>query len=380
MSPLLRPLGPSGDPHYGYFKIAPARSVSVQGQLAANDLSANLWVQPTAHYRYWDGSAFSTVDRQALGSPLHLGGTETGEPTTLGAVVLQSTEAPFTIGGGPSIGSNVITVGTPPILSDGDVATYYQFDDADPDGTVSVMLPQLVLPPGAEVSSVGYFVRASSVDSGGLLGFSINGDVNPFGPFNIEPNAPSDADFVMTGGDTPTDYSGDISQANYDDFPGDGGLNGLVDQLLRNDGTYLTFSGLAGVDSVFKIHEASLTFYYFNPPSSTVSQPVEGWQEYVRYSKDVPVNATHWSLDLVLTRYHPSVSSEPPLDGTVLYVDCTYIPDNGMNLEGQPYLDGDQPGAIWEGTPHDATSTYSETPVDTPVFVISDNAVIFPDP
>lgn len=84
---------------------------------------------------------------------------------------------------------------------------------------------------------------------------------------------------------------------------------------------------------------------------------------------DAPPGATHWALDFAVAG---DFSGGAPLIGTVLYLDCVYVVENGMDLAGEPYLDGDQRDTargdgVWEGTPHDATSIWgvAEPPDDT---------------
>lgn len=67
--------------------------------------------------------------------------------------------------------------------------------------------------------------------------------------------------------------------------------------------------------------------------------------------------------------------------GATLYVDCVYVPENGLSVKDQPYLDGDQSYGIWEGTPRQATSVMVGTagpPPDAfdPTVVLPDTLII----
>lgn len=68
--------------------------------------------------------------------------------------------------------------------------------------------------------------------------------------------------------------------------------------------------------------------------------------------------ATHWLL--VVRMYADAALSTPLPQNTEVYFDSLYVPDNGLDLVSnqQPYLDGDQPNAIWEGDPENSTSRY----------------------
>jgi len=82
-----------------------------------------------------------------------------------------------------------------------------------------------------------------------------------------------------------------------------------------------------------------------------------------------PDGATHWALDFAV---EANLDGDPPDIGTVLYLDCVYVVEDGRDLALEPYLDGDQRDTwrgdgIWEGTPHDATSIWGVvTPEDPP--------------
>lgn len=71
--------------------------------------------------------------------------------------------------------------------------------------------------------------------------------------------------------------------------------------------------------------------------------------------------------------------SEPnfrPPDGTEILIDCIYVPENGLSVADQPYLDGDQSYGIWEGEPHASTSLLG---VKVPGPDAFDPTVVLPD-
>jgi hypothetical protein len=75
---------------------------------------------------------------------------------------------------------------------------------------------------------------------------------------------------------------------------------------------------------------------------------------------DAPSGATHWGLDFAVAS--AAIGTAPTI-GTILYLDCVYVVEDGRDLSAEPYLDGDQVGTIrgdghWEGTPHDSTSIW----------------------
>jgi hypothetical protein len=86
---------------------------------------------------------------------------------------------------------------------------------------------------------------------------------------------------------------------------------------------------------------------------------------------DAPEGASHWYFNLSVTA--DSAGLVAPDLGTILYADCCYVPDNGLDVSAEPYLDGTQVGtirgdAIWEGTAHNATSIWevAEEPLPDP--------------
>lgn len=74
------------------------------------------------------------------------------------------------------------------------------------------------------------------------------------------------------------------------------------------------------------------------------------------------IDATHWMLQIRATTNDPRVDDTPPQPGQKFRADCVFAPDNGLSVADEPYLDGDQPGAMWEGEPHNSTSVYGTPP------------------
>jgi hypothetical protein len=371
----VRPLGPDDDTHRGVFAIPQRRSISCWGQVATDDNTKGLWVQPTARFLKRSADGLADVDRVALGAPILLGSAAAAD--TSGDVVLAPTEVPFSIGASPSVNSSTVTtVGTVPVLSDDNDATYYEFTGTN---GFSVMLPVLDLPEGATVTGIEWNVRASAGSTAARLDYTIEGygdDAIIYSPFSIEPNLPANNNFYVNGGTTPTNYSGIISDLNYQDFyysinggsPGPISQEIMAQQLAMPSQTFIGFRGLVGSGDptvTYRIYSASLVVHYTLPGAPAIPAPeANTWAQYLRYADDLPTEPTHWSLELVATKNDPRVDNVTrPDGGTVLYADCAYVPDNGLDLSGQPYLDGDQPYGIWEGDPRRSTSIFGAKPI-----------------
>lgn len=75
---------------------------------------------------------------------------------------------------------------------------------------------------------------------------------------------------------------------------------------------------------------------------------------------------SHWRP---MFAFYESINDDgtrnPLAEGTSILIDCLYGPDNGEPVASQPYLDGDQPGARWEGDPHISTSVFGDGPDGT---------------
>lgn len=87
----------------------------------------------------------------------------------------------------------------------------------------------------------------------------------------------------------------------------------------------------------------------------------QAWVTITRFL-EAPASASHWRFELAVSA--DSAGTTPPSIGTRLYLDCAFVPDNGADLTGVPYLDGDADNpdpygkACWEGDPHNSTSIY----------------------
>lgn len=107
--------------------------------------------------------------------------------------------------------------------------------------------------------------------------------------------------------------------------------------------------------------------------------PSANWTERYIYAP-AREGATHWLLDLKM--FADAAMTQPLPGGTEVYFDCFMVPDNGLDMqaENQPYLDGDQPGAMWEGEDRNSTSIYG-TKV-APVFreLVLGDALAIPAP
>ncbi len=98
--------------------------------------------------------------------------------------------------------------------------------------------------------------------------------------------------------------------------------------------------------------------------SFSIQQPTRvtsEWTNHLISAEDVDnVTATHWGLSLQFVNddgpYALTIGSNSYLDITNIYV-----PDNGLPLDGQPYLDGNQPYGEWEGEESNSTSIFAET-------------------
>lgn len=102
-------------------------------------------------------------------------------------------------------------------------------------------------------------------------------------------------------------------------------------------------------------------------PSHPVGAPLRtaqnGWQQANIFEEVGDDQVTHWALRLVATENDPRTGDlTPPEPGQEFYADCIFAPDNGLPVAEEPYLDGDQPGAMWEGPKHDSTSVYGTPP------------------
>lgn len=78
--------------------------------------------------------------------------------------------------------------------------------------------------------------------------------------------------------------------------------------------------------------------------------------------------ATHWQPEVRLYAVRPVDEEDagtPLAPGDRVRFDNIFVPDNGYPINTRPYLDGDQTGAKWEGTPHASTSVYG-TPLPPP--------------
>jgi hypothetical protein len=114
------------------------------------------------------------------------------------------------------------------------------------------------------------------------------------------------------------------------------------------------------------------------PPLLLGSPPMQ-WREQNLFTETTAV-ATHWLLAFRLTPNDPRIDRDTRLpEGTQVAFDCAYVPDNGLDLldNEQPYLDGDQPGAMWEGEPHNSPSIYGVRAALSPFrAVVLGNALI----
>lgn len=90
------------------------------------------------------------------------------------------------------------------------------------------------------------------------------------------------------------------------------------------------------------------------------------WTE-IEIFRTVPApEISHWRPFLRLYGTDPKIDGLPLAAPAEVWLDCLYVPDNGRSLEGQEYIDGDQPGYIWEGDPHDSSSVLAPVVVEPP--------------
>lgn len=177
---------------------------------------------------------------------------------------LYPTEVPFSIGANPSVPAGVTVVGTPPLLTDGDDATYYQITGNGP--RFLVMLPQLPshIPPLA--TQIDWYLRASCSLATQQLDYTIQG-INDFGPLSIVPNSLAGNGIILASGMN-ANYGGVIGADNYSDFGTS--LLETATQLADPGGTYLGFrafgSSLPGSANgqVVQIHEAWIEVVYLD--------------------------------------------------------------------------------------------------------------------
>lgn len=108
-----------------------------------------------------------------------------------------------------------------------------------------------------------------------------------------------------------------------------------------------------------------------------VSRPVplgSEWQQ-IAFVAQAPEGATHWTPVLRYCDGDPRIDGYVmPQPGAYFYYDCAFFPDNGEDVSAEPYLDGDQPGAIWEGPKGMSTSIYSN--VQPTIRVLGDGLVL----
>lgn len=94
---------------------------------------------------------------------------------------------------------------------------------------------------------------------------------------------------------------------------------------------------------------------------------------------------THWRQVLEFYSTDPRLTDgvgAPLPANTDVFIDDMYVPDNGLTLPSdEPYLDGDQRGARWEGPAYRSPSVWVLKPDEMPnVFVIPEAIVITADP
>ena len=77
-----------------------------------------------------------------------------------------------------------------------------------------------------------------------------------------------------------------------------------------------------------------------------------------------PQGASHWQPVIRWYSRRPTASDKSGLvPGSRVRIDNFYIPDNGYPIDRRPYLDGDQPDAMWEGPRAASTSVYGDPTV-----------------
>lgn len=78
------------------------------------------------------------------------------------------------------------------------------------------------------------------------------------------------------------------------------------------------------------------------------------WEQIDVYRIVTHPEATHWTPTLYL--YSDPVADAPLPGGQEVFVDCVYVPESGLSVADEPYLDGDQEFGIWEGAPRRSPS------------------------
>lgn len=97
-----------------------------------------------------------------------------------------------------------------------------------------------------------------------------------------------------------------------------------------------------------------------------------GYVSHVAFTAPAPDGATHWQPVVRWTESEDPTSGLPP--GAKVRVDDIFIPDNGWSVADRPYLDGDQPDAMWEGPRFASTSVYG-----VPLPSVTDLATLDPE-
>lgn len=91
---------------------------------------------------------------------------------------------------------------------------------------------------------------------------------------------------------------------------------------------------------------------------------------------------THWQPKFTFTTTLPTTEAsgdgDPLPNWSVVDMLYVYIPDNGLPLNDQPYLDGDQPYGVWERTPYESPSIFGDNP-NYPQPLVLAPALVIPD-
>lgn len=90
------------------------------------------------------------------------------------------------------------------------------------------------------------------------------------------------------------------------------------------------------------------------------------------------VTSTHWRPAFIFWAVDtPDPVKVMPVAGLSVLVDCLYVPENGLSVADEPYLDGDQIGGMWEGPRYLSTSIWDPGGPKPPIqYVVMPEAIV----